>query len=354
MTDQTPNLPIPPGTRDVLPDEMRELRRVEGSLRDTFDRFGYGEVATPAIEYDEVLSRGDAGTAPTAYRFFDESGELLALRTDMTVPIARLVATRFRDATPPFRLSYIGSAYRAIRPQRGQMREFSQAGVELIGVEPPEGTAEVIEVLVAALDAAGLERSVIGLGDAELYRQLLDELGVSGAPRDMILDCLAEHDLVGLEIEIATLEGLDSSARETLLKLPELRGGPEVLEEARAMGGAAVERATGRLAASFEAVEKRGVADRVRLDLGLLRDLGYYTGAILEVYDPSLGHVIGGGGRYDELIGRFGRALPAAGFALYLERLHIAQAEGEGQAGVGAAQDERGGPAATDVDGGSR
>ncbi len=329
MTDQTPNLPIPPGTRDVLPDEMRELRRVESSLRDTFERFGYGEVATPAIEYDEVLARGDAGTAPTAYRFFDESGQLLALRTDMTVPIARLVATRYRPAEPPFRLSYVGSAYRAIRPQRGQMREFSQAGVELIGAEAPEGTAEVIEVLAASLDAAGLQRSVIGLGDAELYRQLLDELGVSGPARDMVLDRLAAHDLVGLEIEIAMIEGLDANAQRTLLRLPELRGGPQVLAEARALGGAAVERATRRLAATFEAVKKRGVDDRVRLDLGLLRDLGYYTGAILEVYDASLGHVIGGGGRYDDLTGRFGRPLPAAGFALYLERLHIAQAAGE-------------------------
>ena len=88
-----------------------------------------------------------------------------------------------------------------------------------------------------------------------------------------------------------------------------------------------MERATQRLAATYEALAARGVAERVNVDLGLLRDLGYYTGAILEVYDPALGHVLGGGGRYDELMGRFGRPLPAAGFALYLERLHIAQAE---------------------------
>ena len=90
-----------------------------------------------------------------------------------------------------------------------------------------------------------------------------------------------------------------------------------------------MERATGRLAATFDALAERGVADRVQLDLGLLRDLGYYTGAIVEVYDPALGHVLGGGGRYDELMGRFGRPLPATGFALYLERVHIAQAEEE-------------------------
>jgi ATP phosphoribosyltransferase regulatory subunit len=319
---------IPPGTRDVLPAEMRELRSLQGALAVVFERFGYGEVATPTIEYDEVLARGDERGAPVAYRFFDADGELLALRTDMTVPIARLVATRLAGDEPPFRLSYFANAYRAVRPQRGQMREFAQAGVELVGAEAPEGTAEVIEVLSAALDAVGLTRAVIGLGDADLYRQLLAELDVSEDRRERILALLATHDLVGLEAEVDAL-GLSSDERETLLRLPNLRGGAEVLDEARELGGAAVERATQRLAATYEALSQRGVAARINLDLGLLRDLGYYTGAILEVYDPALGHVLGGGGRYDELMGRFGRPLPAAGFALYLERVHIAQAEEE-------------------------
>ena len=108
--------PIPPGTRDILPDEMRELRRLQRALLDAFERFGYGEVATPTIEYDEVLARGDERGAPAAYRFFDERGELLAMRSDMTIPIARLVATRFAGAEPPFRFSYIGNAYRADPP----------------------------------------------------------------------------------------------------------------------------------------------------------------------------------------------------------------------------------------------
>ena len=330
--------PIPPGTRDVLPDEMRELRRLSRSLVDVFEQRGYGEVATPAIEYDEVLARGGARTSEGAYRFFDESGDLLALRSDMTVPIARLAASRFAGAEPPLRLCYLASAYRAVRPQRGQMREFAQAGVELVGADAPDGTAEVIEVLSAALDAVGLTRAVIGLGDADLYRQLLAELAVPEEPRDRILELLAAHDLVGLEDEVAAL-GLDSAARETLLRLPNLRGGSEVLEEARHLGGAAVERATERLSATFRAAEARGVGPRINLDLGLLRDLGYYTGAILEVYDPALGHVLGGGGRYDELMGRFGRPLPAAGFALYLERVHVAQAEEERLTTAGAREE---------------
>jgi ATP phosphoribosyltransferase regulatory subunit len=247
----------------------------------------------------------------------------------MTVPIARLVSSRYANADGPVRLCYLANAFRAVRPQRGQMREFTQAGVELIGAPAPEGTAEVIEVLEAALSAAGLDRAVIGLGDADLYRQLLAEYGIGDEARESILSRLATHDLVGLEAELSAVEGIDDEQCATCLALSQLRGGREVLEQARALGGTAVERATARLGETFAALEARGAADRVRIDLGLLRDLGYYSGAILEVYDPALGHVIGGGGRYDGLLKRFGVDRPAAGFALYVERVHVAQMEEE-------------------------
>ena len=321
--------PIPPGTRDILPDEMRELRRLHRVLVDVFEAHGYGEVSTPTIEYDEVMARGDGRSAGSAYRFFDERGELLSLRSDMTIPMARLIATRYADAQPPFRFCYLANLFRAVRPQRGQMREFAQAGVELVGAPAPGGTAEVIEVLGAALDAAGLSRAVIGLGDADLYRQLLAELGIEGEARDSVLARLATHDLVGLESELSELDGVSEERRRTLVALTQLRGGREVLDEAREIGGDAVERAIARLRETFDALEARGAADRVRIDLGLLRDLGYYSGAILEVYDPALGHVLGGGGRYDGLMSRFGVDLPAAGFALYLERIHVALMEEE-------------------------
>jgi ATP phosphoribosyltransferase regulatory subunit len=325
--------PIPPGTRDILPDEMRELRRLHLALIEVFEGRGYGEVATPAIEYDEVLARGDGRTADSAYRFFDESGELLALRSDMTVPIARLVATRYADAAGPLRFCYLANAFRAVRPQRGQMREFAQAGVELIGAPAPGGTVEVLEVLEAALDAAGLDRAVIGLGDADLFRQLLAEFGLEGEDRDAILSRLATHDLVGLEAELSRA-GISAAQVDTCVALSQLRGGNEVLEEARKLGGSAVERATARIGETFEPLEERGAAGRVQVDLGLLRDLGYYSGAILEVYDPALGHVLGGGGRYDALLKRFGIDLPAAGFALYLERVHVAKLEEESRRGA--------------------
>ncbi|HKH65642.1 MAG TPA: ATP phosphoribosyltransferase regulatory subunit [Solirubrobacterales bacterium] len=317
--------PIPPGTRDVLPDEMRELRKLQRALMEVFEERGYGEVATPSIEYDEVMARAD-GPARSSYRFFDESGELLALRSDMTVPIARLVASRFAAGEPPFRFSYLAGGFRAVRPQSGQMREFVQAGVELIGAAPGEGTVEVVEVLEAALDAAGLGRAVIGLGDADLYRQLLEELGIDGEARDSILVSLATHDLVGLEQKLLDA-GIGPEQAQTCVRLTQLRGGSEVLEQAHGIGGAALERATDRLSETYEELQRRGAADRVQIDLGLLRELGYYSGAILEVYDPALGRVLGGGGRYDGLMAQFGLDLSAAGFALYLDRVHTAQLE---------------------------
>jgi ATP phosphoribosyltransferase regulatory subunit len=322
--------PIPPGTRDVLPDEMRELRRLNRRLIEVFEDAGYGEVSTPAIEYDEVLSRADRTSSASPYRFFDENGDLLALRSDMTVPIARLVATRFADAPLPLRLSYLASAYRAVLPQRGEMREFVQAGIELIGAPGAPGTAEVIGVLEAALDAAGLDRAVIGLGDADLYRSLLAEFGVEGEALDTVLGRLATHDLVGLEAALAAA-GIGEAAIETCVALSQLRGGAEVLDQALGVGGEAVERTITRLQETYESLVARGTADRVQIDLGLLRDLDYYDGAIFEVYDPALGQVLGGGGRYDGFLANFGVDRPAAGFSLYLERVHVAQMEEEGR-----------------------
>jgi ATP phosphoribosyltransferase regulatory subunit len=320
--------PIPPGTRDILPDEMRELRRLSTNLLETFERFGYGEVWTPTMEYEDVLVQGDERAAGASYRLFDEHGQVLALRSDMTIPIARLVATRYRDAEPPLRLCYLSHAYRAVRPQRGQQREFLQAGVELIGASAPQGTVEVLEVLSAALEAGGLPRARVGLGDAGLFRGLLQAMSI-GPPEDrQVMEALARHDLVELERLVDALD-LPASGKRTLTAIPQLRGGADVIERAIEVGGKEVRGPIGRLAEVAGGLERRGIRDRVIFDLGLVRDLGYYTGAVFEVYDPALGHVIGGGGRYDDLLGRFGRGMPACGFALYVERVHVAQAEEE-------------------------
>jgi ATP phosphoribosyltransferase regulatory subunit len=316
--------PIPPGTRDVLPDEMGELRALTGRMRDAFTAAGYGEIHTPALEYEDVLRRGDASAAGARYRTFDEQGDVLALRSDMTIPIARVVASRYADVDPPLRFCYFAHAWRAVDRGVGEPREFMQGGVELVGTAGPEGEAEVVGLTVAALESAGLRRHRIGVGDASLYRRLLAALDIPEERHLPLLDALARRDLVGLELEVRSL-GLGDEARGMLAGLPELRGGPAVLDRAEAL----VPEAVAGLRALHALLVERGVAERVIFDLGLVRELGYYTGAVFEVYDPAVGFTLGGGGRYDELIGRFGRSLPACGVALDVQRVHQAQAAEE-------------------------
>ncbi len=329
--------PIPSGTRDVLPDEMREMRAITEALRGVFERAGYGEVYTPALEYEAVLARADRlGDPPTpalpaspAYRLFDESGALLVLRSDMTVPIARVVATRYPHAQPPLRFCYLAHCYRAVRAQRGQPRELLQAGIELIGSPAPEGTAEALTVLCRALDATGLQGYRVGLGDASLLPALMAGLQVREHVRPDLLEALARRDFVELERRLGDA-GLPAREAELLVSVPQRRGGPEVLADLPRPAADAV----AGMRMVHELLEP-AVAERVIFDLGLVRSLGYYTGAVFEVYDPALGAPLGGGGRYDELLGRFGRSLPAVGFALGIDRLHIALAGEERGRGAG-------------------
>jgi ATP phosphoribosyltransferase regulatory subunit HisZ len=226
----------------------------------------------------------------------------------MTIPIARVVATRYGSAEIPLRFSYIAHAYRAVRQHRGHPREILQAGIELVGAPGPAGTAEAVTVLCAALDAAGLKSYRVGLGDASLFPRALARAGVHDT--GPILRDLAARDMGGLERELRAA------------------GAPELLDIARARGGIEVVPEGEPLRELYERLPE-DVASRVIFDLGLVRTLGYYTGAVFEVYDAAFGSPLGGGGRYDDLLGRFGRSLPACGWALDVERVHAA-ALGEG------------------------
>lgn len=312
--------PIPRGTKDVLPDEMRELRSITDSLRTVFEQAGYGEVYTPTLEYESVMALGELGEGVSGTRFLDEQGSALVLRPDMTLPIARLAATRYQETDLPLRLCYLAHAYRGDSAHHRQPREFLHAGVELIGGAAPEGTAEALTLLCEALNSAGLDSYRIGLGDASLYLSLLDRLEVPAAVREKLIYELTTRDFVGLERELAAAD-LPADQVSALLKLPQIRGaGGQVFSQT--FDGPIKESLAG-LEAVYGLIDS-AVRERVIFDLGLSRGLGYYTGAIFEIYDPSLGVPLGGGGRYDELLAKFGRPAPAVGFAIYVERLHAA------------------------------
>ncbi len=302
--------PIPSGTRDVLPDEMDELRALTDVMRRAFAEHGFGEVHTPAIEYETPVGRLDGGAG--VYRLFDDHGAVMRLRSDLTVPIARVAATRYVGVEPPLRFCAFAHVWRGVRPHRGQMREELQAGCELIGAPAPGGTAEVLTVLTRVLDAVGLRDYRIALGDAELHPRLYDALDVPAERRAELSRALVRRDLVALD---RAADGLDALVRD----VPGRRGGVEVLEGVP--GGEGL--------ADVHAALDEEVAARVIFDLGLARDPDYYTGAIFEVLSPALGTPIGGGGRYDDLLGRLGRPLPAVGFSLGLDAVHGALAAEE-------------------------
>jgi ATP phosphoribosyltransferase regulatory subunit len=316
--------PIPPGTRDVLPDEMRELRALMDGLRSSLQEAGYGEVRTPTVEYEDVLRQGDERAAGAGWRLFDEHGNLLVLRSDMTIPIARMVGTRFGGVDGPLRLCYSGQAYRSVTRGSGQLTEFLQVGAELIGVPGVEGDAEVVALVLDALSGCGLRRHSVGLGDGALYRALLDAFDVADEDADALMSALMRRDLVGLEAWVRS-----AGLPEALVVVPGLRGGADVLDRAEELIGEVGATALIELRGLHDELSRRGYADRLILDLGLVHELGYYTGAVFEVYDPAVGFALGGGGRYDQLIGRFGKPRPACGLALDVQRVHVAQAAEE-------------------------
>jgi ATP phosphoribosyltransferase regulatory subunit len=316
--------PIPPGTRDVLPDEMRELRALMDGLSGAFAGAGYGEVRTPTVEYEDVLRQGDENAAGAGWRLFDEHGRLLVLRSDMTIPIARLVGTRFADHNGPLRLYYGGQAYRSVTRGSGQLTEFLQVGAELIGVPGVEGDAEIVGLVLDALSECGLRRHSVGLGDGALYRALLRAFGAPEDEARELMALLMRRDLAGLEARVHAA-GLPAA----LAEVPALRGGPEVLDRAEETMGEVAATALVELRGLYGELSERGFGERLILDLGLVHELGYYTGAVFEVYDPAVGFALGGGGRYDQLIGRFGTPRPACGVALDVQRVHVAQAAEE-------------------------
>src|SRR3954465_7718299 len=224
--------PIPPGTRDVLPDEMRELRALMDGLMGSFAAAGYGEVRTPTVEYEDVLRQGDENAAGAGWRLFDDHGRLLVLRSDMTIPIARLVGTRLADHEGPLRLCYSGQAYRSVTRGSGQLTEFLQVGGELIGVPGVEGDAEIVALVLEALSGCGLRRHSVGLGDGALYGALLRAFEVGDEDAAALMGSLMRRDLAGLEARVRR-----GGLPEALYVVPSLRGGPDVLDRAESRMG---------------------------------------------------------------------------------------------------------------------
>jgi ATP phosphoribosyltransferase regulatory subunit len=313
---------LPKGARIYLPDEAARKRYVEGRLLDVFARWGYREIVTPTFEFAEVLAMGtDVGVQETMYKFVDrETGRMLALRADITPQIARVVATRLRDEPKPVRLAYVTNVFRYDEPQVSHYREFYQAGVELIGLEKPEAEVEIIAMTIEGLRALGLDRFQLDLGHPDFFRGLLEEASDDPGRRREIRDALGRKDASTLERVVRELAPAAHVA-EALLALPTLFGREIVLERAgRYAQNARSQRALANLAEVYRLLRIYGLADSVLLDLGEVRGFDYYSGLYFEAYVSGFGAALAAGGRYDDMLGRFGYECPAVGFAFDIAR----------------------------------
>lgn len=318
-------LEIPYGTRDFLPTEATEKRIIETKLARLFASWGYDEVVTPTIEYLETLDRGSShNLEPHLYKLISKDNRMMALRHEMTTPIARLMGSRLQGRELPLRCSYISSVFRYEQSQTGRQCEFYQAGVEFMGSASAAADAEVIALAVRSVLAAGITDFKVCLGQVEFLSGVMEQYQLEEKDAEALKEAMEKHDLVLLEQLVEELD-LGESAKKALKSLPLLNGGPEMLDKAGEIAlNARSRRALDNLTEIYHLLEAYQVADFVQFDLGIIRDFNYYTGMVFEAYTPELGFPLCGGGRYDNLLADFGNPCPATGFALGIERVLLA------------------------------
>ncbi len=317
--------PLPSGMRDLLPPEASLRRAIARAFLGRAELFGYEIVTPPIFEYAHTIERGLGTLDPREIvRFVEpETGEVVALRPDVTPQIARLVATRFEGRPAPYRLAYDASVLRRRVGSRARThRQISQLGVELIGVSAVDGDLELLVLATSALDAMGLPAVTIDLGHAEIARALMGEVPSERA--EAIADALAKKDVA----EIARIaEGLPG--RDALIALPALNGPPSILDAlppvvANSPARAAIDELRALVSKLGALLESEGTSiATLSVDLGEVRGLAYYTGPFYQLFAEGPGVAIGAGGRYDQLLKRFEirSPLPASGLALDVDAL---------------------------------
>ncbi len=315
---------VPDGVEDCLPAECYIKKKMESALRQRFILSGYDEIETPSYEYLDVFQSGvGAYMQESMIKFVDSNGRILVLRPDLTVPIARVAATKLNDRKPK-RLFYIQNSYAAAEPAIGKAGEFTQAGIELIGDDSCCADAEVIALAVRALQKVGLDTFTIDIGQVAFFKSLVAGLSLEDAQLDALRHAVDSKDLHAIETLTDRL-GISGVRKDQIMALPGLFGGDEVFDKALALSAEegcreAVENLRGVVAL----LEEYGLSHCISIDFGMLHDIAYYSGIIFRGLTPGIGFPVISGGRYDDLLAKFGENAPATGFALGLKRVMIA------------------------------
>ncbi|MCL2529163.1 MAG: ATP phosphoribosyltransferase regulatory subunit [Coriobacteriia bacterium] len=318
-------IPVTPrGFKDVLPGEARWRESIISKTRKTLALWGYAPIETPTLEVLEVLEQGGTLTS-TPFRLFDTDNELLVLRPDVTLQVARMAASRLKKEDLPLRLRYVERIYREEESQRGLSRQLTQIGVEAIGFSGMYADAEMVLLLVDTLRAAGLTDFTIALGTVGVLRELLElcveSKAVDEAWSAELIKAFHAGNYVAIE-QLTNAPGLDARYVEILRVLPTISGKSEAVERVRKMvAPLGIVNGLEQLYDTYTIIEGAGLAPQVNIDFSVVSAFDYYTGLVIEAYAPGLGKALGSGGRYDRMLEGFGISAPAAGFAVSLESI---------------------------------
>ena len=312
----------PTGVKDYLPEAVAKLRTIERNVLDCMERWGYRQIMTPTLEYYDTVGVASSTSDEKLFKLLDKKGTTVVLRSDMTAPIARVVASLLKDHPLPLRLSYHSNVFRAFEDEAGREAEFFQTGGELVGDATADGDAEVVALAVAALKAAGVQSFKIAIGHVGFLHGLFEEaLPDRPNAQDALKDRLLQRDHVGYRNALRQFS-LSESDRDRLEGVLRLRGGREICDRAERIAEHEKARdAIRHLREVWDALCDYGVSGHVLLDLTVIGDFSYYTGMTFEGYAADLGFPVCNGGRYDNLLRQFGRPAAATGFALKTNRI---------------------------------
>ena len=309
----THTIHTPEGTRDRLFAECRDRRSTQTALTDLFRRRGYAEVSTPEVEfYDLFLRSGNPIPQESMLKIIDRSGKIMVMRPDCTTPIARVAATKLKTLPLPQRLYYAETVFRSGDQHRGGSSEIAQCGVELIGAAGKKADLEMVALAVDALKAAGLEQFHVELGHVGFFRELTARVDMPATAAEQMRSLIEGKNFAALNDLLEPYNG--QPAVRPLRRLPYLFGGAEVLDEAETLSGGSD--ALDYLRDLYGELKHAGYGDHIRFDLGLVHQIDYYTGVVFRGYVEGAGDAVLSGGRYDKLVGAFGRPAQATGFAV--------------------------------------
>lgn len=320
-------LHTPEGVRDIYGGELKKKKKVQKQLMHTFESFGYKTIQTPMFEFFDVFSK-EIGTTKSneLYKFFDKEGNTLALRPDFTPSMARCAAKYYMDEDIPVRFSYLGSSFTNTSNLQGKLKEVTQTGVELIGDGGQCADAEIIHLAVNALKESGLSDFQISIGEIDFFRGLCEEAGLSEEMEQNVWELISCKNYFGVE-EYMTQAGIERKKAEAFLKVAELFGSHECLEEAKTLvKNDKSLHAVKRLESLYQTCKEFGDETYISFDLGMVSKYKYYTGIIFKAYTYGVGDAILKGGRYDRLLSYFGKDAPAIGFVIAVDDLMVALA----------------------------